>query len=96
MTPLTFDDLVARGVVPDRPTLGELITYRGFPSAILFGPGSEAWRQDHVDNWLRQNRRPTTRDGERAATAEREHQNELADLDPRSPHCRNRRKTIWA
>jgi Zn-finger nucleic acid-binding protein len=78
MTPLTFDELVARGVVPDRATLDELITRKGFPQRVSHQ--DEIWRQDHVDNWLRQHGRPTTRDGERKATAEREHQNELADL----------------
>jgi predicted DNA-binding transcriptional regulator AlpA len=54
---LRFADLVALGIVNNRPTLQNWIRDRGFPPGQLTGPNSRTWSEDEVQRWLA--RRPT-------------------------------------
>jgi predicted DNA-binding transcriptional regulator AlpA len=49
---LRFDDLVALGVVSNRMTLSRWIENNKFPSGILLGPNSLAWRESDVHAWI--------------------------------------------
>lgn len=49
---LRFKDLVERGIVKNRVTLGRWIRLHGFPPGVLLGPNSRAWREDEVEAWL--------------------------------------------
>ena len=49
---LRFSDLVERGIVRNRVTLGRWIKLHGFPAGIKLGPNSRAWPADQVDAWL--------------------------------------------
>lgn len=78
---LRYTDLVARGIVRNRPTLSNWIRDYGFPPGQLIGPNARAWREDEVQAWLDSRptprkpvkvptRRPGPRKAERAAEAE--------------------------
>lgn len=49
---LRFKDLVERGIVRNRVTLGRWIKLHGFPPGVLLGPNTRAWPVDQVDTWL--------------------------------------------
>ncbi len=49
---LRFSDLVERGIVRNRVTLGRWIKLHGFPAGIKLGPNSRAWPVNQVDAWL--------------------------------------------
>jgi hypothetical protein len=71
---LRFRDLQERGIVRNRPTLGNWIRDRGFPPGQLTGPNSRTWGEVEVERWLA-NRptgaKPTPRGGRpRKAKAE--------------------------
>jgi predicted DNA-binding transcriptional regulator AlpA len=50
---LRYNDLAAKGVVNNRPTLYRWIKRYGFPKGQLLGPNTRAWRIDEVEEWLR-------------------------------------------
>jgi predicted DNA-binding transcriptional regulator AlpA len=54
---LRYRDLVALGIIRNRPTLQNWIKDRGFPAGRLLGPNSRTWGEDEVADWLA--RRPT-------------------------------------
>ena len=54
---LRFYDLVALGLVKNRPTLRNWIRDRGFPRGQLTGPNSRTWGEDEVQAWI--DSRPT-------------------------------------
>ncbi len=58
---LRFRDLVERGIIRNRVTLGRWIRDQGFPAGVLLGPNSRAWPEADVDAWLA-SRRPEQRD----------------------------------
>ena len=49
---LRFRDLVALGLVNNRPTLGNWIRDRGFPVGQLTGPNSRTWGEDEIQGWI--------------------------------------------
>jgi hypothetical protein len=49
---LRYRDLEARGIVRNRPTLGNWIRLLGFPPGQLTGPNSRTWSEDEVAAWL--------------------------------------------
>ena len=49
---LRFSDLVERGIVRNRVTLGRWIKLHKFPPGIKLGPNSRAWPENQVDAWL--------------------------------------------
>jgi hypothetical protein len=49
---LRYRDLVADGIVRNRPTLRNWIKKRGFPPGQLTGPNSRTWAEDEVEEWL--------------------------------------------
>ena len=49
---LRYSDLVARGIIRNRATLGRWIRDHGFPAGVLLGPNSRAWPEPAVDAWL--------------------------------------------
>jgi predicted DNA-binding transcriptional regulator AlpA len=77
---LRFSDLLARGILKNRATLGNWIKH-GFPRGTLLGPNTRAWTEAEVDAYLAA--RPTApkptsltrdrrgRDGEAARTRKR-------------------------
>ena len=54
-----FAGLKARGIVSNHVTLKRWIEKEGFPSGILLGPNTRAWREEDVEAWLAS--RPTER-----------------------------------
>jgi predicted DNA-binding transcriptional regulator AlpA len=54
---LRYADLLALGVVNNRPTLQNWIRDRGFPVGQLTGPNSRSWGEAEVQAWL--DSRPT-------------------------------------
>jgi predicted DNA-binding transcriptional regulator AlpA len=54
---LRYRDLLALGIVNNRPTLQNWIKKRGFPPGQLTGPNSRTWGEAEVQRWL--DRRPT-------------------------------------
>ena len=54
---LRYRDLLALGIVNNRPTLQNWIRDRGFPRGQLTGPNSRTWGADEIQQWL--DRRPT-------------------------------------
>jgi predicted DNA-binding transcriptional regulator AlpA len=58
LTPrLRYRDLLALGIVRNRPTLQNWIRDRGFPRGQLTGPNSRTWGEDEVRAWVA--KRPT-------------------------------------
>ena len=49
---LRYSDLVALGIVRNRPTLANWIRARGFPCGQLTGPNSRTWGEAEVLAWL--------------------------------------------
>lgn len=49
---LRFNDLKARGIVRNHPTLSRWIKEEGFPPGRLLGPNTRAWRESEVEAWL--------------------------------------------
>ena len=49
---LRFNDLKARGVVTNRPTLYRWIKDRNFPKGIKLGANTRVWPEDEVDAWI--------------------------------------------
>ena len=49
---LRFSDLVDRGIVTNRVTLGRWIKLHNFPAGILLGPNTRAWPEDSVNAWI--------------------------------------------
>jgi predicted DNA-binding transcriptional regulator AlpA len=54
---LRYSDLLALGVVRNRPTLQNWIRNRGFPAGQLTGPNSRTWSEVEVQRWI--DSRPT-------------------------------------
>jgi predicted DNA-binding transcriptional regulator AlpA len=54
---LRYRDLVALGIIRNRPTLQNWIRDHGFPCGQLTGPNSRTWSEDEVQAWL--DARPT-------------------------------------
>jgi len=52
MNYLSFNDLVARGIVANRVTLSRWIRDQGFPAGQLLGPNSRRFPEDQVNAWL--------------------------------------------
>jgi predicted DNA-binding transcriptional regulator AlpA len=55
---LRYRDLVALGIVNNRPTLSNWIRDRAFPRGQLTGPNSRTWGEREVEAWLAS--RPTS------------------------------------
>jgi predicted DNA-binding transcriptional regulator AlpA len=49
---LRFSDLVARGILKNRATLGNWIKDHGFPPGKLIGPNTRVWTEAEVDAYL--------------------------------------------
>jgi predicted DNA-binding transcriptional regulator AlpA len=49
---LRYRDLVALGIIRNRPTLQNWIRDRGFPCGQRTGPNSRTWGEDEVADWL--------------------------------------------
>ena len=49
---LRYADLLALGIVNNRPTLQNWIRDRGFPRGQLTGPNSRTWSETEVQRWL--------------------------------------------
>ncbi|WP_420564158.1 helix-turn-helix transcriptional regulator [Thalassobaculum sp.] len=49
---IRFADLVERGIVSNRQTLGRWIRHHGFPRGVRLGPNTTAWVESDVDDWL--------------------------------------------
>jgi hypothetical protein len=47
-----FRDLRAAGIVHSWAQLGRMVNDEGFPTGILLGPHSRAWRIDEIETWL--------------------------------------------
>jgi predicted DNA-binding transcriptional regulator AlpA len=47
-----FNDLKARNIVKNRPTLKKMIERDGFPPGIKLGPRLRKWDEQEVDTWL--------------------------------------------
>ncbi len=45
---LRFKDLVERGVVNNRVTLGRWIKFHNFPPGVLLGPNTRVWTEDEI------------------------------------------------
>jgi predicted DNA-binding transcriptional regulator AlpA len=56
---LRYPDLVTKGVVKSRPTLGRMIDLHGFPPGHLISPNVRVWVESEVDEWIAL--RPTAR-----------------------------------
>jgi len=54
---LRLADLIALGIVRNRPTLNSWIQKHGFPAGQLTGPNSRTWDEGEVQAWL--DNRPT-------------------------------------
>jgi predicted DNA-binding transcriptional regulator AlpA len=54
-----FNDLKARQIAKNHPSLKDLIEKHGFPPGFWTGPNTHAWWEDEVEMWLAA--RPTTR-----------------------------------
>ena len=54
---LRYRDLVAKGVVNNRPTLKNWIRDRGFPPGQMTGPNTRTWGEGEVQEYL--DNRPT-------------------------------------
>lgn len=54
---LRYADLLALGIVNNRPTLQNWIKDRDFPPGQLTGPNTRTWTEAEVQAWL--DRRPT-------------------------------------
>jgi predicted DNA-binding transcriptional regulator AlpA len=54
---LRYRDLVALGIVNNRPCLTKWIKKLGFPPGQLTGPNSRTWGEDEIQAWL--DSRPT-------------------------------------
>jgi predicted DNA-binding transcriptional regulator AlpA len=48
---LRFADLVALGIVRNRPTLANWIKTQGFPQGTLTGPNSRTWTESEIRAW---------------------------------------------
>lgn len=49
---LRYRDLVQRGLVNNRTTLGRWIRKRDFPPPLRLGPNTLAWEEGEVEAWL--------------------------------------------
>jgi predicted DNA-binding transcriptional regulator AlpA len=49
---LRYADLLALGIVNNRPTLQNWIRKLGFPPGQLTGPNSRTWDEAEVETWL--------------------------------------------
>jgi predicted DNA-binding transcriptional regulator AlpA len=49
---LRFNDLKAKQVVNNWPTLLNWIKHEGFPPGRKIGPNTRAWTEDEVNAWL--------------------------------------------
>ena len=49
---LRFADLKSRNIVKNWPTLLRWIQREGFPSGMLLGPNTRAWREADIEAWL--------------------------------------------
>jgi predicted DNA-binding transcriptional regulator AlpA len=61
---IRYPDLVAKGIVNSRMTLGRLIDNQGFPAGVLITPNARAWDESEVDAWIAARpaaRKPSTR-----------------------------------
>ena len=49
---LRFNDLVARGVLRNRVTLGHWIKDRGFPRGLKIGDNTRVWTEESIEQWI--------------------------------------------
>lgn len=49
---LRFNDLKARGIVGNWPTLLRWIDHQGFPAGVQLGPNSRAWTEESIEAWV--------------------------------------------
>ena len=49
---LRFNDLKARGIVKNWPTLLRWIQKEGFPAGIKLAANTTAWPEDEIEAWL--------------------------------------------
>jgi predicted DNA-binding transcriptional regulator AlpA len=49
---IRYADLCAAGIISNWTTLRRLIDDEGFPSGVMIGPNTRAWRLDEVEAWL--------------------------------------------
>ncbi len=54
---LTFADLKARGIVPNRTTLLRWQRSVGLPLGFLIGPNRRVWPEDEIDAWIAERER---------------------------------------
>ena len=56
---LRFNDLVARGVLRNRVTLGRWIKDRGFPPGLKIGDNTRVWDEKSIERWIAERAAPT-------------------------------------
>lgn len=49
---LRFNDLKARGIVTNHPTLKRLVDKHNFPPGRWLGENSRFWTESEIDEWL--------------------------------------------
>ncbi|MGR9158574.1 helix-turn-helix transcriptional regulator [Rhizobium leguminosarum] len=49
---LRFKDLQVRQIVRSWPQLRRMICDYDFPSGMLLGPNTRAWREEDIEEWL--------------------------------------------
>jgi len=49
---LRFNDLVARGILRNRVTLGRWTKDRGFPSGLKIGDNTRVWTEESIERWI--------------------------------------------
>ena len=50
---LRFKDLVERGIVRNRVTLGRWIKLHGFPPGVLIGPNTRVWTPEEIEAYYK-------------------------------------------
>ena len=55
---LRFNELRARGIVTNWPSLRRLVERHGFPPGYRLGSQLRAWREDEVETWIDSRRVP--------------------------------------
>ena len=49
---LSYNDLIANGIIKNRTTLGRWIASQGFPPGTLIGPNTRRWDEADIEAWL--------------------------------------------
>jgi predicted DNA-binding transcriptional regulator AlpA len=49
---LRFNDLVARGVLRNRVTLGRWVKDHGFPPGLKIGDNTRVWTEESIEKWI--------------------------------------------